>query len=291
VQLAFNQNSDGCSGSLKQAKRKNVRMSRMLDRKNAFLKIGLLTASGLGALSRRAEASTGLQSQTKAVVGRWLTRTIGVGAVLLALSAVGTGRAAPPAGQTTSNELHQVAVNMLDPAAMSTSMVSFVEQKRQEVFAHSSDAVEDEKMYPGFNDHVRRRVAQEVRSTVLQRIPHLQRQYEYLLRGHLAPDDIKALLAFQRDPVSAQLRDPAFVQSLETDDPSGADISQRMVARMTPQQRAFSARFLQSPSGRKFIALGPRLEALKDKWMQRVLDEVAQRMPTIGESILQQYQP
>ncbi|RZU35652.1 ester cyclase [Edaphobacter modestus] len=47
-------------------------MSRILDRRNA-LKMGLLATAGVGALSRRAEASTGLQSQNEAVVGRWFT--------------------------------------------------------------------------------------------------------------------------------------------------------------------------------------------------------------------------
>jgi predicted ester cyclase len=47
-------------------------MSQILDRRNA-LKIGLLVTVGAGALSRHAEASTGLQSQNEAVVGRWFS--------------------------------------------------------------------------------------------------------------------------------------------------------------------------------------------------------------------------
>ena len=47
-------------------------MEQMLDRRNA-LKMGLLATVGFGALSRVADASTGLQSQTEAVVGRWFT--------------------------------------------------------------------------------------------------------------------------------------------------------------------------------------------------------------------------
>jgi predicted ester cyclase len=47
-------------------------MNRLLDRRSA-LKMGLITAAGLGAISRHAEASTDLQSKNKAVVGRWFT--------------------------------------------------------------------------------------------------------------------------------------------------------------------------------------------------------------------------
>jgi len=47
-------------------------MEQMLDRRNA-LKMGLLATVGFGALSRVADASTGLQSQNEAVVGRWFT--------------------------------------------------------------------------------------------------------------------------------------------------------------------------------------------------------------------------
>lgn len=49
-----------------------MQMSQALDRRNA-LKIGLLATAGVGALIRDARASTGLQSQNEAVVGRWFT--------------------------------------------------------------------------------------------------------------------------------------------------------------------------------------------------------------------------
>jgi predicted ester cyclase len=52
--------------------REDVQMSRILDRRNA-LKMGQLATVGVGALSCRAEASTGLQSLNEAVVGRWFT--------------------------------------------------------------------------------------------------------------------------------------------------------------------------------------------------------------------------
>jgi predicted ester cyclase len=47
-------------------------MEQMLDRRIA-LKMGLLATVGFGALSRVADASTVLQSQNEAVVGRWFT--------------------------------------------------------------------------------------------------------------------------------------------------------------------------------------------------------------------------
>jgi hypothetical protein len=47
-------------------------MSQVLDCRNA-LKMGLLATVGVAALTRNARASTGLQSQNEAVVGRWFT--------------------------------------------------------------------------------------------------------------------------------------------------------------------------------------------------------------------------
>jgi predicted ester cyclase len=47
-------------------------MSQILGRRNA-LTMGLLAALGVGTLSRHAEASSGLQLQNEAVVGRWFT--------------------------------------------------------------------------------------------------------------------------------------------------------------------------------------------------------------------------
>lgn len=47
-------------------------MSQILDRRNA-LKLGLLATAGGGPLSPYAEASTDLQSQNEALVGRWFT--------------------------------------------------------------------------------------------------------------------------------------------------------------------------------------------------------------------------
>jgi predicted ester cyclase len=52
--------------------KEDVQMSQILGRRDA-LTMGLLAAVGVGALSRRAEASSGLQSRNEAVVGRWFT--------------------------------------------------------------------------------------------------------------------------------------------------------------------------------------------------------------------------
>jgi hypothetical protein len=244
----------------------------MLNRRNA-LKMGLLTFIGLGILSGQLEASAGMKPQNKT------TRT----------TATGAGRTVSPNDPVATDQLHQAVTYMLDPDAMSKSMVTFVEGQRQEVFATSPDAAEDMKKYPGYEDRVRRRIAQEVRGTVLLRIPDLQRQYEGLLRAHLTPDDIKKLLAFESDPISAQLRGPAYTQALEADDSSGTDIVERIEARMTPQQRAFTTRFQRSPAGVKVVSLGPQLQAFRNDWIQKVLDDVARRMPAIAEAIAQEY--
>lgn len=66
--VTFEGERDVCSVN----ERKNARMSQILDRRNA-LKLGLLATAGVGTLSLRAEASTDLQSQNEAVVGRWFT--------------------------------------------------------------------------------------------------------------------------------------------------------------------------------------------------------------------------
>jgi hypothetical protein len=66
-------------------------------------------------------------------------------------------------------------------------------------------------------------------------------------------------------------------------------MARQMLAKMLPQQRELTARFLETDAGRKFIALGSQLEAFKSKWEQDVLDEVANRMPAIGDAVIQEY--
>jgi hypothetical protein len=62
-----------------------------------------------------------------------------------------------------------------------------------------------------------------------------------------------------------------------------------MLAQMSPQQRELTARFLETDAGRKFVALRPQLGALKSRWQQDVMDEVADRMPAIADTVLREY--
>ena len=64
-----------------------------------------------------------------------------------------------------------------------------------------------------------------------------------------------------------------------------------MFAGMSPHQRAFAERFLQSPCGVKLVPLTQQMEALKYKWMQAIVSGVSQRLPVIGNEILQTIRP
>ena len=128
-----------------------------------------------------------------------------------------------------------------------------------------------------------------MRDTILHRIQDLRRQYEDLIRTSLTPKDMSELLHFQEDPIFSQLGDHAFAESFNAEGSNGADMARQMLAKMLPQQRELTARFLETDAGRKFIALGSQLEALRSKWQQDVLDEVANRMPAIGDAVLQEY--
>ena len=110
-------------------------------------------------------------------------------------------------------------------------------------------------------------------------------QWALLISTNLTPKDISELLHFQEDPIFPQLGDHAF----NAEGSDGADMARQMLAEMSPQQRELTARFLETDAGRKFIALGSQLEALKSKWQQDVLDEVANRMPAIGDAVLREY--
>ena len=109
------------------------------------------------------------------------------------------------------------------------------------------------------------------------------------MRASLTPEDIGALLHFREDPIFSRLGDRAFAESFNTGGSNGADMARQMLAKMLPQQRELTARFLDTDAGRKFIALGSQLEALKSKWQQDILDEVASRMPAIGDAVLREY--
>jgi hypothetical protein len=214
---------------------------------------------------------------------------IAVAAGLFVISAVSPGRGGLAAERAASNELEQVTVNMLDTAAVSAAMTSFVQSELIARAANTRQAAEVERMFPGFNGRVQSRVALEMRDTILHRIQDLRHQYESLLRASLTPEDISALLHFQEDPIFPQLGDHALTESFNTGSSNGADMARQMLAKMLPQQRELTARFLETDAGRKCIALGSQLEALKSKWQQDVLDEVANRMPAIGDVVLREY--
>jgi hypothetical protein len=214
---------------------------------------------------------------------------IAVAAGLFVISAVSAGRGGLAAEREPSNELEQATVNMLDTGAMSAAMTSFVQNELIARAANTRQAADVERIFPGFNFRVQSRVAIEMRDTILHRIQDLRHQYENLLRASLTPEDINALLHFQEDPIFSQLGDRAFAESFNTGGSNGADMARQMLAKMLPQQRELTARFLETDAGRKFIALGSQLEALKSKWQQDVLDEVANRMPAIGDAVLQEY--
>src|ERR1700722_7533240 len=214
---------------------------------------------------------------------------VAAGLFVFVISAVSAGRGGLADARTASNKLEQVTVNMLDTAAVSTAMTSFVQSELIARAANTRQAAEVERMFPGFNGRVQSRVALEMRDTILHRIQDLRHQYENLLRASLTPEDISALLRFQEDPIFSQLGDRAFAESFKTGGTNGADMARQMLAKMLPQQRELTARFLETDAGRKFIALGSQLEALKSKWQQDVLDEVANRMPAIGDAVLREY--
>jgi hypothetical protein len=178
---------------------------------------------------------------------------------------------------------------MLDTAAVSAAMTSFVQNELIARAANTRQARDVERIFPGFNGRVQSRVAIEMRDTILHRVPDLRHQYEELLRASLTPEDIGALLHFQEDPIFSRLGDRAFAESFNTGGSNGADMARQMLAKMLPQQRELTARFLETDAGRKVIALGSQLEALKSKWQQDVLDEVANRMPAIGDAVLREY--
>jgi hypothetical protein len=214
---------------------------------------------------------------------------VAAGLFVFVISAVSAGRGGLADERTASNKLEQVTVNMLDTAAVSTAMTSFVQSELIARAANTRQATEVERMFPGFNGRVQGRVALEMRDTILHRIQDLRHQYENLLRASLTPEDISTLLHFQEDPIFSQLGDHSFAESFNTGGSNSADMARQMLSKMLPQQRELTARFLETDAGRKFIALGSQLEALKSKWQQDILDEVASRMPAIGDAVLREY--
>jgi hypothetical protein len=216
-------------------------------------------------------------------------RPIAKAAALFVISNVGAEHGALAAERTISTELEQATVNMLDTEAVSRAMTSFVQSELIARAANTRQAAEVERMFPGFNGRVQSRVVQEMRDTILHRIHDLRRQYEDFISATLTREEISELLHFQEDPIFAQLRDHAFAGSFNVEGSNSRDMARQMLAKMLPQQRELTARFLETDAGRKFIALGSQLEAFKSKWEQDVLDEVANRMPAIGDAVIQEY--
>jgi hypothetical protein len=210
-------------------------------------------------------------------------------AAIFVMSGIGAEHVSLAAERLVSTELEQATKNMLDTAAVSTAMTSFVQNELIARAGNTRQAAEVEREFPGFNGKVRRRVVQEMRDTVLRRIQDLRRQYEDLISTSLTPIDIGELLHFQEDPIFPKLGDNALSESFNAERSNGRDMARQILAKMSPQQRELTARFIETDAGRKFIALGSQLEALRSKWQQDVLDEVANRMPAIGDAVLREY--
>lgn len=191
-----------------------------------------------------------------------------------------------PAKPATSDELRRVVAYILDIAAMTETIASLLEK---EMIGFAKEMSEIENRFPGFTKRLRRQVGKEVRRNISQRIPGLRSEFEVFLGSRLTPDDIKAALQFQRHQISSQLRDPAFIRLLEVNNHGDARLSERMSARMSPQQHAFVTSFLQSPCGVKLAPLTRLMETLKYDWMQATAREVSQCLPVIGNEILHKH--
>lgn len=155
-----------------------------------------------------------------------------------------------------------------------------------EMTGFAKEMLEIEVRFPGFSARLRHQLGKEVQRTISQRVPGLRDEFEDILGARLTPDDIRTALEFQRDQVVVQLRDSAFVMSLETAGRSDARLSERMSAAMRPDQHAVVERFLRSPCG---VKLTRQMETLKYDWMQAIVSDVSQRLPVIGKEILQKH--
>lgn len=160
---------------------------------------------------------------------------------------------------------------------ISTGMVGF-----------SKEMLEIDRRFPGFDARLRRQIDKEVRRTISQRIPGLRSEFEDFLGSRLTPDELQTALAFQRERIIGELRDTAFVKSLETDVLS-APLSERLSASMSSEQHDAVTRFLQSPCGVKLVPLTRQMESLKYDWMQAIVRDVSQRLPEIGGDLLRRH--
>ena len=191
-----------------------------------------------------------------------------------------------PSPQATSNELQQVVAYILDIAAMTATITALLEK---EMAGFAKEMLEIDGRFPGFGRRLRRQVGREIERTISRRVPVLRHEFEEFLKSRLTPDDIKTALAFQRERVVAELRDTAFIKSLEMGDRADRSLSARVSAEMNPEQHAVVARFLQSPCGRKLTPLTQQMETLKYGWMQTIATDVSQRLPGLGKEILQKH--
>jgi len=186
----------------------------------------------------------------------------------------------------TSDDLQRVVGHILDLGAMTEAIASILDK---DMTGFANEMLEIESHFPGFTKRLRRRIGQEVRRTISLRVPGLRRDFESFLGSRLTSDDVKAALQFQRHQISMQLRDPAFARLLETEDHGDVGLSERMFARMSPEQHAFVTNFLQSPCGVKLAPLARQMESLKYDWMQAIARDVSQSLPTMGNEILNKH--
>lgn len=186
----------------------------------------------------------------------------------------------------TSAELRQVIAYVLDPTAMAGAMVSRLESG---MLGFAKDMTEIDRRFPGFTSRLRRQLKKEVEGEISHQLPALRDQFEQIFKTRLTPEDIRIALEFQRNQVLSQLRESAFIKSLAGSDEDDASLSERLSARMSPEQHAVVSRFLGSPCGQKLTPLTRRMETLKYDWMQSIVSNVSRRIPLIGEEILRRH--
>ena len=184
-----------------------------------------------------------------------------------------------------SKELQQVVAYILDATQMTATITSLLSTG---MAGFAKEMLEIDRRFPGFDARLRRQIDNEVRRTISQRIPGLRSEFEEFLGSHLTQDDLQTALAFQRERIIGELRETAFVKSLETDERSAA-LSERLSTSMSGEQHVAVARFLQSPCGVKLAPLTHQMESLKYEWMQTIVRDVSQRFPIIGEELLRKH--
>lgn len=184
-----------------------------------------------------------------------------------------------------SKELQQVVAYILDTTQMTATITSLLSTG---MAGFAKEMLEIDRHFPGFDARLRRQIDKEVRRTISQRIPGLRSEFEEFLGSRLTQDDLQTALAFQRERITGELRETAFIKSLKTDERSAA-LSERLSASMSSGQHAAVVRFLQSPCGVKLAPLTRQMETLKYGWMQVIVGDVSQRLPAIGGDLLRKH--